>query len=434
MSIVEKYQNGKSNSGCRKDNIGHDTLNFKKIESKSKSYNVSDVNKSKISKNSKLAQINNKSTMKKITSSHKFDLVDDDTIERIEQSNFTKKSKGNKSLYCAKCNQQMVIYSGLGGPGGTDEKFYVCNTCGKMDKCFEDISDNQTQFGNDASESQISYCNTSGNSSTPVRVKGKYSGRHDKQLISHTSDYNKTQKYTSLNEMNQILYHYNGRKPGPAFINRGAEIFYSIQQTGCIKRGKPRRGAMAVCLNKACKEGGVEWCADDLASMFKVSVTDISRQEKAIDERMQTQKSTGYVSQNWDLETTIKSIRDTNFELLELPDEYKDFIWMLVYFTVKKDISQTSVEKTKVAGAIYILSISCDDVTITKDDIERECKVSKSTFMRYFTEIKTFLNCNDKEKSRKQLMHIFKKYNISLNNIIDESSESDESGESEEHE
>lgn len=150
----------------------------------------------------------------------------------------------------------------------------------------------------------------------------------------------------------------------------------------------------------------------------------MSKQKKKIDEYRDRLKTKGFANKEWDLESTVKSLRDTYFELLDIPEKYKEFVWSMVYFTVKKDISISSVEKTKVATAIYILSISCDDiknskgVSISKDEIQKECNVSKSTFMRFFNDIKSFLNSEQREKCRKQFIHIFNKHKIPLDKII----------------
>ena len=92
------------------------------------------------------------------------------------------------------------------------------------------------------------------------------------------------------------------------------------------------------------------------------------------------------------------------FEALSIDDKYKPFISEIIDRTSQVDMmgENNSRISTKCAGAIYMLKVQ-ESLRYTKSDIVKYCKISKSTYIRYFD----FLVQN-----RRLLKPVFKKHGI----------------------
>jgi transcription initiation factor TFIIIB Brf1 subunit/transcription initiation factor TFIIB len=322
-----------------------------------------------------------------------------------------------KSSLCSECGIKMYKSS----------MEYICEQCGKV----EEIVGGDIDIAEHGGPEGVNDYNTSNNSAAPVRIAGPGSYVFQKKLISTTSNYKKQQKRNTVDQITNILYQYEGAKPPANVVKQAAEFYYQVQQH-CIKRGDVRRGTMAACLYRKCIENDISRKPKEIADIFGIPQTELSNGEKILDELfakgllgVTIGPSDGLVSN--DVSSSInqfyfkekkemKSFLSRYFEDLGIPLDYIEFAESLVWFTIKYRIAESSIMSSKCAGTIFILSVKLPNLNIKRTDIENTCKISKSTFNRFYCNVFRALSSTDpgKKKMRSRLRHIFKKHRVPI--------------------
>jgi hypothetical protein len=120
------------------------------------------------------------------------------------------------------------------------------------------------------------------------------------------------------------------------------------------------------------------------------------------------------------IEEIMEIMEDEDRDNTEWHPNYKRFALDLIRFTQTFKIADTSMDSSKCAGIIYILSTRIPELDILPEHIERECNISKSTFLKFANEIDRFLNTYDpdSQKTKRKMRHLFKKYDIPLKHTL----------------
>lgn len=309
----------------------------------------------------------------------------------------------------------------------------VCIACG--------IVENIVGYEDSGSNSSMSSYNTSSESANPIRVVGPGGQQFQKRLVCDTGDYSKTRMRDTLVQMQQLTQAYKKCQFPTNIVKEAAMLYYKIQTSGEIKRGDVRIGAMMICLMKICCKYGIYKKRTMFAEIGKINMNDLSEGEKLLNRLI----SDGKIHRD-EFEPLGIQIRDENriqgylmqhFITLGIPlppDIYQDqlgsgnhpkvqysdklqyymFVKRLVDFTVKFKVAENNVQYSKCAGAIYILSSRCPELGITPELISSECKISKSTFKKFYNVINDLLTTTDEKKQRlkAKLVHLFHKYGV----------------------
>lgn len=298
---------------------------------------------------------------------------------------------------CKNCNIRMHLCN--------NEMLYECEKCGQL---IEHLINEETISN--------SY-NTSDSVASPIQISGPNNYMYQKKLVSNISNYRKTQRKTTLTKMTDIIYQFRGNQPPKKIIEEAAELYFSIQQY-CIKRGEVLKGTMAACLYRVCDINNITRKPKEIASMFNIQQCELSNGEKIINE-LESQGLIKIKTQN--KKEKIDSFLNRYFESLGIPDKYLEFAKRLIRFTEKYHISDSSIVSSKCAGTIYLIiektknnTNSETQIKTTREDIEKECQISKSTFSRFANNVNDVLNCRDPIKKRmvSRLRHLFKIHNI----------------------
>lgn len=307
-----------------------------------------------------------------------------------------------RSWICPDCNIEMYI--------STDG--LVCDKCGYIDESLGTTSETTSDVVN-------SY-NTSSDSAAPVRITGPGHYKFQKKLVTDTSNYEKTRRKNTIDQMMNTVYQCPGAVPPRHIIMEAAEMYLSIQKH-CIKRGDVRRGAMADCIYKICMLRGFIRKPKEIAAMFGIPQNELSNGAKIVDELI----ACGKIAFKKDIETNLpehimSSCLNQYFQSLRIPEDkpkYRHFVERLIKFAGKFGIADSSIISSKCAGAIYVLSIKCPELNITLKAIERDCHISKSTFTRFYKAISDILDMTPEsefdQKMRARLLEIFRKSRIS---------------------
>lgn len=313
------------------------------------------------------------------------------------------------SIICVDCNIKMIIKS--------SEMVYECQQCGRL----EDNVGNDIDITTESNSSEVvNNYNTSDSSAAPIRISGPNNYIYQKKLVSSTSNYKKTQKKNTNDQIINAVYQYKGSTPPKNIVLEAADLYCSVQQH-CIKRGDVRKGTMAACLYMVCINNNITRKPKEISDIFDIPQSELSNGEKILDDLIAsgliTPKSDNQIVSSDPKSSQIMAFLDRYFECINIQSNYyKTFAFNLVTFTRKYRIAESSVVSSKCAGAIYVLSLRKKELDIKKETIEQECCISKSTFSRYAHCVFDMLNSTDEKnkKVRSRLRNLFKKYQVSI--------------------
>lgn len=383
------------------------------------------------------------------------------TDER-ELSQFAGPRRGNRARpklrknYCEACNAPMEkdqLDNGITG--------YVCHGCGKQgDYCYDSIVDDvdRTSTGNDAST-----YNTYSSASAPLTITGPGGHVQRRGIIGGNASYKKAQEKTTRKDFQQILSSSEIGQQIPPEVKREAEDLFLTIQDHQILRANRRKGTMAACLDVKCMTHKIPRKCKEISEMFGIkrstlsvghNILDRLIESGLIDEQIKRDDAStpvavslsrshsgkdspeiiGYIDRYFEgldiplddgygvyegadaahVEEIMEIMEDEDRDNAEWHPNYKRFALDLIRFTQTFKIADTSMDSSKCAGIIYILSTRIGDLNILPEHIERECNISKSTFLKFSNEIDRFLNTYDpdSQKTKRKMRHLFKKYDI----------------------
>lgn len=331
-----------------------------------------------------------------------FPEYDDDEI--LEMENEIAPCITNRLLCC-----ETTMYK------STKHMGYMCEMCGKIEEFVGNEIDVIMETTNKSvSSGTINNYNTSSASAVPIRMVGVGSHFYERKLISNTSNYKKTQRKNTTDEMLNFIFQYEGPKPPKNVVLAAAELYHKVQQH-LIKRAKVKRGAMGACLSRMCDKYGTPRKPKEIASIFDVPQSAVSTGEKLLDEleaegKIKINKLQGKITRTYRMESFI----DRYFESLGIPIKWKEFTVQLIRFSIKYRIAKSSIMSSKCAGVIYVLSLRLKELKVTREMISMECNISKSTFNRFHKAVSEMLNTSDprKKRVRNRLRHLFDKHKI----------------------
>jgi hypothetical protein len=353
--------------------------------------------------------------------------------------------------YCDNCDAPMEkdqLDSGVTG--------YICHTCGKEgDYCYDSFVDDvdRTSTGNDSST-----YNTYSSSSVPLTITGPGGYLQRRGIISGNASYKKAQEKTTRSQFQQILLSSDIGRKIPQEVSREAENLFLRIQAHKILRASRRRGTMAACLDVKCRSHEMPRKCKEISEMFDITRGMLSCGHGILDELVESGLIEAQYKASPDAQITAVNGRKKDnpvivgyinryFEGLGIPlddgygyydnidavhleeimddddylpsnghPNYKRFALDLIRFTQTFKIADTSMDSSKCAGTIYILSIRVDDLEIPIEDIEKECDISKTTFCKFSKEVDRILNTDhpNYKKTKRKLRHLFKKYDIPL--------------------
>jgi transcription initiation factor TFIIIB Brf1 subunit/transcription initiation factor TFIIB len=270
---------------------------------------------------------------------------------------------------------------------------YQCISCGRDKEVLE-------QSG-EFSASIIDNYNTNENCSVSIKIVGKDSYKYRKALLKTSSDYSKIQ----YNNTNKQLSRFNSQsKEGKLpiiILKEAAELYGKIQKCNIVRRGNGRKGALGACIYFVCNIHNITKKPKEIAVFLSIEESYLSKGDKLL-RRLHSEKKIDIpIYHNPEIAYIIQY-----FESLNIDNKYKPFVSELIERASHVDMmgENNSRISTKCAGVVYTLKMQ-ESLKISKSDIVKYCKISKSTFIRYYE----FLIQN-----RRLLKDVFNKYKINL--------------------
>lgn len=255
-----------------------------------------------------------------------------------------------------------------------DNNVLCCFKCG-YEKELE-ISNNKYSFSYSTSH------NTCDNSFISFKIVGKNSYSYHKSLLKTCANYSKYSQNNIIRELKELVYQHKGNKIPKNIIQLAADMFNNIKSYGKVYRGDSKKGVMVSCLYYACRINKITKTPRYLCNLTKTPDKYLSQGERIVHDFIERRLINLPL-----LDDPKRDYISQYFELLKLPKQYEEFCFELILRAEKKKlhIIKDSRDTTKCAGVIYMLCRRIPELRkITKEDIELNCDVSKTTFIRYY--------------------------------------------------
>jgi transcription initiation factor TFIIB len=171
----------------------------------------------------------------------------------------------------------------------------------------------------------------------------------------------------------------------PGCIIEDAKYKYKIISEAKISRGENRKGIIASCIYEACKENNSTRSTKEIAEIFRISSTSMTKGFKKYNEIMQT------------IDIEKKRIKEENISEpldfinrfcsnLNLEHEILDICKYVCIQIEKYDLVSENTPTSKAAGSIYLVSYLFN-LDLNKRDISTICLTSEVTISKCFTKL-----------------------------------------------
>lgn len=301
------------------------------------------------------------------------------------------------------------------------------------------------------------------NSSEALFVSTGIPGRSN-IVSSSGSSYKKLKEKNTRQQLENIISQANGMGISKVIIKKAISSMLSIQDSN-IYRGDVRKGTMAACLYRVCKSHGSPLKNTQIAELFGIKNKTLSEGDKKICKLISRGtinesifNSNDIVVKEDGISHDMSGFINKYFELLKIPDVHytnyeedekeiienriaktnarrmakgisvveqepigdkkiiklREFTIQLIKFMTFFKICSSSNESSKCAGIIQIIALCLPELKITASLIEKECKISKTTFIKIINTIRDLLFTEEEGKieTKLKLRHLFKKYNL----------------------
>jgi len=171
----------------------------------------------------------------------------------------------------------------------------------------------------------------------------------------------------------------------PGCIIEDAKYKYKIISEAKISRGENRKGIIASCIYEACKENNSTRSTKEIAEIFRISSTSMTKGFKKYNEIMQS------------IDIVKKRVKEQNISEpldfinrfcsnLNLDKEILDICKYVCIQIEKYDLVSENTPTSKAAGSIYLVSYLFN-LDLNKRDISTICLTSEVTISKCFTKL-----------------------------------------------
>lgn len=312
--------------------------------------------------------------------SYTFSLFEDNEFEDFD-NDFDDKIVKENWKNCPDCDIRMQPM----------KNSYQCTQCGRDVEIMEPMGE--------FSSSIIDNYNTNMDCSLSIRIVGKDSYKYHKALLRTASDYSKIQSNNTNKQLSRFNSQSTGGKLPIIILKEAADLYGKIQKCNIVRRGNGRKGALGACIYFVCNRHNITKKPKEIAMFLNIEESFLSKGDKLL-RRLHSEGEIDIPIHHNPKDAYILQY----FESLGIDNKYKPFISELIDRSSQVDMmgENNSRISTKCAGAIYALKVQ-ESLDVTKTNIVKYCKISKSTFIRYYE----FLIQN-----RRALKPVFKKHNI----------------------
>jgi len=310
-----------------------------------------------------------------------FDLLKKNNLNEVEED-MEEKEKVDDS-FCVQCNK----YSLTNRKGQL-----VCISCGNIEGFNIDNGAEWRYYGSEDSKgSDPNRCGMPTNSLLPEFSLGsvipfKCNESWDMRKIRNYNTWiGSCYREKSLYNVFETMTIRAKSKGIPGCIIEDAKYKYKIISEAKISRGENRKGIIASCIYEACKENNSTRSTKEIAEIFRISSTSMTKGFKKYNEIMQT------------IDIEKKRVKEENISEpldfinrfcsnLNLEHEILDICKYVCKQIEKYDLVSENTPTSKAAGSIYLVSYLFN-LDLNKRDISTICLTSEVTISKCFTKL-----------------------------------------------
>ncbi len=291
---------------------------------------------------------------------------------------------------CIHCKGKLSISSGT----------LVCKDCGI--ETFNNIGGTEEEY----STSAITDCNVNSNGFMALKMTGKGSYGYQRSLLKTCANYQQYRKVSTLKDMNNWNNNSEKYHIPKNVIQQANDMFDKIKKRKIVFRKDGKKGVLSACLYYACYDNNISKTPSEIAQFSNIEEKFHSHGDRIL----HSLNELGIIQIPAKINPTSDYV-NRYMELLDIDKKYKQFIMDLIDRAEEKKIHilHDSKANTRAVGAIYMLIERTPELKakITKEIIEKECGISKTTFIRYYKIL---------YKYYKLVKKIFKRHTISMPN------------------
>ena len=175
----------------------------------------------------------------------------------------------------------------------------------------------------------------------------------------------------------------------PACIIEEAKVMYKKISETRISRGSNRKGIIASCIYKACKLKNVPRSAKEIAEIFQLQITHMTKGCKKFDEIMNFNKSEN-LGLNTSSSTSIDFL-ERFCSRLNIGNEIFNICKSVCEAAEKYSLVSENTPPSVAAGCIYLVCTLLN-ISISKKDISVSCKISEVTISKCYKKLLKYHN------------------------------------------
>ena len=302
-----------------------------------------------------------------------------------EESSFECVKKSNT---CIACNTELYKSGSI----------LVCSNCGMESESTSNLTEEAY------SSSALTECNINDKGFIPIKMVGSYGCQ--RSLLKICSNYKKYRTNNNLKDMKEWNTQSTKHRIPKNVIKEANEMFEQIKDHGFVFRKDVKKGVLSACLYYACYNNNISKTPAEIAHFSGID----EKFHSAGDRKLRDLNEKGIIHIPIKVDP-ISDYIDRYLTILKIDKKYKKFLIDLIAKAEEKKIHMIHDSKhtTKCVGAIYMLVDRVPKLkkTISVEQIEKECDISKTTFIRYYTILGKYSN---------QLKNVFKKHKIPMKN------------------
>ena len=269
----------------------------------------------------------------------------------------------------------------------------ICKDCGRiLDKIIDSGAEWRYYGVDDSKSSDPTRCGLPSNALLPESSLGTIVGLTGRDSY----EMRKIRKYHTWNAMpyrERSLYSVFDQLTVravnhgiPSCIIEDAKAMYKVLSEHRISRGSNRKGLIASCIYIACKSKGVPRSAKEVAEIFKLKITSMTKGCKKFMEIMNT------VNKNSNLELSATQPDDFIRRFcskLQINGRALDICRYVAKKAEQYNLVSENTPPSIAAGSIYLVSVTYD-MNISKKDISDACKISEVTISKCYKKLNKY--------------------------------------------
>lgn len=288
---------------------------------------------------------------------------------------------------CIHCKSENII---------NDEGTNICQDCGTINNNILDACAEWRFYGNDDSKiSDPNRCGLPTNDLLPESSLGstiafKYGESYEMKKIRNYHTWNampyKERSLYNVFDSIQVRAINNGI---PSCIIEEAKIMYKKISETRISRGSNRKGIIASCIYKACKLKNVPRSAKEIAEIFQLQITHMTKGCKKFDEIMN-------INKNSDSNVSISTSDSNDFlerfcSRLNIGNDIIEICKYVCDAAEKYSLVSENTPPSVAAGCIYLVCTLLN-INISKKDISMSCRISEVTISKCYKKLLKYHN------------------------------------------